>query len=387
MLFWLLLSCTPEPPPTPDKPLPFEQRPIDEAGLIRAFPADRVDDRAGWASDTLDVLRNHDIPATNGNACMVVATVEQESNYQPDPEVPGIGGMIDAWIDEKQAELGGLKGLVFEKGLKKVLDVTPPGQKSSFYARLKAAKTERDVDIVFREFMAFHLAKLPKPLQRAEAAAATLGFDPDGLNPITTAGCMQVKVDLATAHAREHGGDPDGVRDELYTRPGCLHYGVVRLLGWHADYDQPIYRFADFNAGYYASRNAALQEQIAALTGATLALDGDMLRYTRGRPANEPSQTLSALLGLTATGALTLTERRLRNDLEREKSRDLESTETWAAIKALYQSKTEKVPGYARLPEVALDSIKIKGDKTTAWFAKNVEHRYNACITRVKGGK
>lgn len=387
MLPWLLLACTPDPPPpAPEKPLPFEQRQIDEAGMVRAFPADRVKkDREGWARDTLAVLRAHDIPTTNGNACAVVAVVEQESNYDPDPKVPGIGGMIDAWIDEKQAEMGKVQGFVFEAGLKTVLDVTPPGQNASFYSRLKAAQTERDVDVVFREFVDYRISKLPKPLQRAQAAAEVLGFDPDELNPITTSGCMQVKVALAAAHAATHGADPDTVRDALYTREGCLHYGVVRLLGWEAGYDKPIYRFADYNAGYYSSRNAAFQAQISALTGVTLALDGDLLRYSRGRPAPEPSQTLSALLPLAP--GLSLTERRLRSDLEREKERGLEETDTWTSVRDSYTKKTGTDAPYAQLPDVALDSIKIKGDKTTAWFARNVQHRYDACITRVKGGK
>lgn len=389
LLLLLALACDPGPAPAPPrKELPFEQREITQAGMVAAFPASRVKDREGWAKDTLATLRDHDIPATNLNACAVVAVVEQESGYDPNPAVPGIGGMIDTWIEQKQAELGKVQGFALDAGLKVVLSRTPEGQTASFYDRLKAAKTERDVDLVYRELVAYQRARLPKPLQRVEAAASSVGFSMDDYNPISTAGCMQVKVDQAEAHAAAEGLDVSGVRDSMYTRAGCLHYGVVRLLDWDADYDMAIYRFADFNAGLYTSRNAALQGQISAITGAELALDGDLLRYEHGgRPSSTPSSTLSAVLGLVRSGALTLTERRVRLDLEQEKRRGLEQTETWAALRALYEQKTGKKPAYARMPNVALDSIKLAGDKSTSWFANNVAVRYDKCIARVKAGK
>ncbi len=385
MLLLLLAACGHLFPPTPAPVLPFEERPIDVVGMARAFPSDRVKDRAGWARDLHAVLTTHDIPATNGNTCAVVAALEQESGYAPDPAVPGIGGMIDAWIAEKQAAMGKIPGWAFGEGLRAVLDAKATGQTRSFYERLKSAKTERDVDRVFREFVGFHRSRLPAPLRTAEEAAQFVGLDLDDLNPITTAGCLQVKVDFAEDHARTHGTDPALVRDTLYTREGCLHHGVVRLLDWDAGYDKPLYRFADYNAGLYASRNAAFQEQVATLAGTKLALDGDLLRYNEaGRPASEPSKTLTTVQAVATANRLDLSEGRIRRDLGKEKSRAFEETETWKAIRALYETKTGKKAAYARLPEVTLDSIKLQGNKTTAWFAQNVDRRYQACITRLK---
>ncbi|MDP2310572.1 MAG: DUF1615 family protein [Pseudomonadota bacterium] len=382
----LLLACS-HFVTTPVPVVPFEDRTIDTVGIARAFPADRVKDRKAWATDLAAVFAAHDIPSTNGNACAVVAALEQESGYTPDPAVPGIGGMIDAWIAEKQASLGTIPGWAFGQGLRAVLDARPKGQDRSFYERLKAAKTERDVDVTFREFVAFHRSKLPTPIRSAEAAAQFVGLDLDDLNPITTAGCLQVKVDFAEEHAREHATDRALVRDQLYTREGCLHYGVVRLLDWEAGYDKPIYRFADYNAGFYASRNAAFQEQVATLSGVKLALDGDLLRYNdAGRPAGEPSQTLTAVQSVVTQNALDIPEGRIRKDLTKEKKRSFEETDTWTAIRELYEAKAKKPPAYARLPDVTLDSIKLQGKKTTAWFAQNVDRRYQTCLARLEGG-
>src|SRR5688572_27994573 len=104
MLLLLVLACfgTETPPPE----LPFEERPITADALARPFPAERVKDRAGWARDLHAVLTGDTLGATNGNACAAVATIEQESGYQPDPAVPGIGGFVDGWIAEKQATYG-----------------------------------------------------------------------------------------------------------------------------------------------------------------------------------------------------------------------------------------------------------------------------------------
>lgn len=50
---------------------------------------------------------------------------------------------------------------------------------------------------------------------------------------------------------------------------------------------------ADYNADWYASRNAALQNAVALASGSTLALDGDLL--DPGAPLDEPGQTGRAL--------------------------------------------------------------------------------------------
>ena len=200
-------------------------------------------------------------------------------------------------------------------------------------------------------------------------------------NPITTAGSMQVSVSWAI----EHGGadDPDLLRDELYTRAGGLKYGTARLFVHEAPYDSPRFRFADYNAGLYASRNAALQAQLTAITGRALATDGDVLLYDKDGEARwKRSQTLDALLAFRAAHAPELSEARVRRDAAREKSASFDQTDTITALRSVYAAKTGTAPPYAQVPDVALHSPKMKSGRSTGWFVDNVMRRYKDCRGR-----
>lgn len=369
MVPWLVLTlaCFGE---KPDPGLTVEQ--------VARYVRSDVKDKTGWAADTHAALVAARVTPDADHVCQVLAIVEQESGYDADPAVSGLGDIARAELESKLSLLGPLA----PAGLGVVLDVKPSGGSQTFGERLDALKTERDLDLLFREIVSWQASKVPG----VEDAARTLfSRRVESLNPVTTAGSMQVSVSWSQELGRKEGLDALTVRDLLYTRAGGLKYGTARLFTHDADYDDPKYRFADYNAGVYASRNAAFQTQVAKLTDAELAPDGDLLVYNEmGEPKDVDGQTMTALLTWRALKATDLPESRLRADARREKERRFEETDTWARVRADYEGVTGKPAPYARVPDVSLDSPKLSKELTTRWFAEKVDGRYEKCLIRGK---
>ena len=241
------------------------------------------------------------------------------------------------------------------------------------------------MDKLFRDIIAYYEDSYGAAFAVADAFGSLFGKRPEDFNPVTTAGSMQVSVRYAQKLAEQQKRPVEKVRDELYTLRGGVYYGSHRLLGFPAAYAQPIFRFADYNAGVYASRNAAIQEQVSKLTGIELAPDGDLLAYDEaGEAKNVETKSLTALLQFRARYATQLSESRVRADVQQEKSAAFEATETYRAIRRAYAQKFQADPPYARVPDVELKSVKMSKARSTAWFAKNVEARYRKCVDRAK---
>src|SRR5262249_17513380 len=133
------------------------------------------------------------------------------------------------------------------------------------------------------------------------------------LNPVRTGGPMQVSIAYAEQHARDKSYPypmPGSVRDEIFTRRGGMYFGIAHLLDYPVEYPDMIFRFADFNAGHYASRNAAFQNAVSKLTKEKLALDGDLIVHG----SNDPSKTELAVRSLA--DKLDMDDRAIRRDLE-----------------------------------------------------------------------
>ncbi|MFP2963165.1 DUF1615 family protein [Myxococcus sp. 1LA] len=339
----------------------------------------QLQEREGWARDVLAALEVEEIAPSPPAVCSVLAVIEQESGYKVDPAVPGLPKMVRDRLEEHANKLGPLG----RKVLASVLEGRAKGSKKTFDERLRALRTERDLDRLFRDMLAYYEDEYPSAFKVVDF---TSGVFSSGrlheFNPVTTAGSMQVSVRYAIQKAGEDA-DPAEVRESMYTRAGGVRYGTARLLGYEAAYPEALFRFADYNAGVYASRNAALQSQVSRLTGHPLAPDGDLQLYDKqGEPRSEDSKSLQALLAFRQRYAPDLSERTVRRDVRKEKEAEFESTDTFRAVKRLYQRETGEAPSYAQLPRVTLNSPKLKRELTTAWFARSVDQRFQKCMKR-----
>jgi hypothetical protein len=207
-----------------------------------------------------------------------------------------------------------------------------------------------------------------------------------GYNPIRTGGPMQVSIEFAQDHVRARPYPYPrrvGLRDEVFSRRGGVYFGVADLLDYPAPYTRPLYRFADYNAGRYSSRNAAFQLAVSRLTHRKLDLDGDLLRYQDGAPSGEPSATQRALLPLA--GRLRLSRAEMLRDLRQEKASSFASTPLYQRVFALADQSAGKPLPREAMPQIRLRSPKIHRRLTTEWFAGRVEWRYRNCLERGQG--
>jgi hypothetical protein len=342
----LLGGCSSAPPREP---------PIDpdvaRADISARIPP-AVANRDGWAIDIFAAFEALDVRPDAHNICAVVAVIQQESGFQVDPVVPGLSTIARKEIDERAASYhipGALVSLALNAN-------SPDGR--SYAERLRQARTERALSDMFEDFIG------TVPLGRQLFA---------DLNPVRTGGPMQVGVAFAESHVKTRTYPyplDDGVRREVFTRRGGLYFGIAHLLAYPVGYDSMLYRFADFNAGHYASRNAAFQQVVSSLSGVRLAIDGDLLR----EGSSEPSQSELAVRKL----GIGLGERQIRRDLERGTERDFEETELYRKIFELADARGPAPR--AVVPSIRLQSVKISRKLTTDWFARRVDERYRRCL-------
>lgn len=291
------------------------------------------------------------IQPTPRNICAVVAVVQQESGFQVDPAVPGLPAMARREIDERAARYhipGALVSLALNTS-------SPDGR--SYAERLRQAKTERALSEMFQDFIG------AVPLGRKLFA---------DLNPVRTGGPMQVSVAFAETRvkAANYPYPFEDVRHEVFTRRGGLYFGIAHLLDYPVSYDSMLYRFADFNAGHYASRNAAFQQAVSVMSKTRLAIDGDLLR----EGSSEPSQTELAVRKVN----LGLSERQIRRDLEQGTEHEFEQTEVYRKVFELADARASAPR--AAVPNIRLESVKISRKLTTEWFARRVDDRYRRCL-------
>ena len=357
---------------------------------IKKLIPTRVKNRESWAQDMFDISQELDIPTTKQNVCTMVAVVDQESNFVADPSVSGLGEKavreVQDRLEEKFSDkLGDTLGVTVAQYFQEVLR-NQPTPEDNYLSQMRKVKTERELDELYREIFD-HMAK-HYHVSALTGAAKLVGQNfSEKLNPITTLGSMQVHISYAEEHKRKSGNMAD-LRTDLYTQYGGLYYGIHRLMMYPADYDKPIYRFADYNSGMYSSRNAAFQSMLNRLTQVELSLDGDLLLYSKdGNPKATRSQTEQELVRVFAMNNVLLTPRQIRADLKKEKQLKFEDTATYQEVLKLYEEKTGKKPMYAIMPEVVISGPKLSRDYNTNWFASRVNSRYETCMKKAKNIK
>ena len=315
-----------------------------------------VPDRAGWARDIQAAFAAQEIAPTTAHICAVLAVVAQESGYRSDAPVPGLARIARAEIDRRAASMH-VPRFVVDAALRVH---APDG--STYAEQLARVRTEKDLSALFEEMIA------RVPLGRHLLA---------GLNPVHTAGPMQVGIAFAQAHARGYPWPPRGsIRQEAFTRRGGLYFGIAHLLGYPAHYNRLLYRFADFNAGWYASRNAAFQRAVAVASGITLDLDGDLIRP--GASMQSPGATEAALRRLAPEVALDAVA--IRHDLRTSDRLAFEDTALYHRVFAVAESRAKGPLAHARVPDITLHSPKITRKLSTAWFAERVDARFDRCM-------
>ena len=341
----------------------LQQPPIDpdvaRAEIVKRLPT-KISNRDAWAVDIFAAFEALSIRPTPENICAVVAVTEQESTFQVNPPVPGLAAIARREIDSRAVRYH-IPAMAVNAAL--ALQ-SPTG--GTYRERLDKVKTEKELNDIFADFINI----------------VPLGERMFGdFNPVRTGGPMQVSIAYAEQHAdakRYPYPVPGSIRNEVFTRRGGMYFGMAHLLDYPADYDDMLFRFADFNAGHYASRNAAFQNAVSVLTKTPLALDGDLLLH--GDSASEPSKTELAARKLA--DRLDLSDAAIRRDLERGDQSDFADTKLYKRVFSLGDKGRAKPLPRAVVPKIRLQSPKITRKLTTEWFAKRVDERYERCLAR-----
>ncbi|WP_459575481.1 DUF1615 domain-containing protein [Aeromonas enteropelogenes] len=333
------------------------QKPADMKTRIVRFLPRQVPDKQGWANDVVTALTSQGLTVSDHNVCSVLAVAEQEATYQADPVVPNLSKI--AW-KEINARAGRL--LIPEFVVRTALSINSPTGKT-YAERIDRVRTEREMSEIFEDM----IGMLPM-------GKRLFG----NLNPVRTGGPMQVSIAFAEANAR---GYPypvkDSIRHEVFTRRGGIWFGTKHIFGYPADYPDTLYRFADFNAGWYASRNAAFQAAVSRLSGKSLALDGDLIRYNSDKPGN------TELAVYTLASRVNMSKKAISQSLRLGDSSDFAKSDLYHRVFVLADKQAGKRLPRAILPGIQLKSPKITRNLTTAWFAKRVDDREQACVRKM----
>jgi hypothetical protein len=332
---------------------------VARAQIERLLPA-KISSRGGWAVDIYSAFEALGIEPSAQNSCAVIAVTEQESTFEDNPRVAGLSSIAMKQIDSKASDYG-IPRLV----VRAALEVQSTDGRT-YHERLKKASTEKELNDIYEDFIG-----------RVPLGQRLFG----DLNPVRTGGPMQVSIAFAEKHAKsERYPYPvhNNIRNEVFTRRGGMYFGIAHLLDYPVPYTEMVYRFADFNAGHYASRNAAFQNAVNGIAKTKLALDGDLVLH--GPRSAEASKTELAVRKIA--DRLRLSESQVREDLERADDESFTHSRLYERVFDVADDVRGRRVPRAMLPEIQLKSPKIQRKLTTGWFAQRVQGRYEKCLAR-----
>ncbi|OBU87474.1 DUF1615 domain-containing protein [Chromobacterium subtsugae] len=367
------VETLPQTPPPASAPVQVPSLPIarpvqppavisDSQGralLDRLLPPG-IPDRKGWSNDVMGAFSHLKIPYTPQFFCAVLAVAEQESGFSSDPVVPNLSKIVWGEIDQRRQKYL-IPSFVVDAAMSKK---SPDGR--TYKQRVDALRTKREMNALYEDMV----RELPFGQTIFEHK-----------NPIRDGGPMQVSVAFAETHVRAwpYPYNYSSLRDEVFTRRGSVYFGTAILLQYPAPYHEMVYRFADYNAGRYASRNAAFQQAVARLSGRKLALDGDIMLYSDKMNrvlSGAVSDTQRALQSIA--GRLGMSNAEMQRDLQQEKLSGFGQSQLYQKVFALAGPKAPR----EIIPQIVLVSPKFTHKLTTEWFARRVDGRYQRCLQR-----
>ncbi|GAC1666124.1 MAG: DUF1615 family protein [Steroidobacteraceae bacterium] len=300
------------------------------------------------------------IEPTRERICAVTSVIAQESGFRVDPAIPGLPAIAWREIDSR-AEHAGVPRLVVHTALKLA---SPNGR--SYGERIDSARTEKDLSDIFEDFIG------AVPLGQTLFAER---------NPIRTRGPMQVNIAFAERYATARPY-PYPVRlsiaDEVFTRRGSVYFGTAHLLAYTAPYDAYLYRFADYNSGQYASRNAAFQRALSSASGIPLVPDGALLPHDADGKAAGSTELAARALGKR----LNITDHAIHEALLEARTAEFAQKQLYQRVFALAEQMEKRTLPRALVPRIQLHGPKIGRSLTTEWYAQRVDRRFKRCLAQ-----
>jgi hypothetical protein len=165
------------------------------------------------------------------------------------------------------------------------------------------------------------------------------------------------------------------IPDEVFSRRGSLYFGIGHLLAYDPPYDQYLYRFADFNAGQFASRNAAFQRALSRVSGFRVLADGALLPHTSEEAPGE-----TELAARAVKLRLDLDDANIHEALKQANKSSFEHTALYQGVFALADKLQGSPAPRAAVPHIVLRGPKLSRELSTEWYAHRVNERFRRCL-------